>query len=157
MKTIKLTKGQVAIVDDEDYEYLSKFKWYASYYKSIDGYYAMRSSKKIYGKQHTIPMHRIIMRTPNNLQVDHIDHNPLDNRKCNLRNVTTSENHFNRKHQYEENCGYCWDKQRQQYDTRIGVNGQRIFLGLFNTPQEARAAYLAARKKYHVIGGENYT
>ena len=91
MRTIELTKGQVALVDDEDYENLSKFNWrcrkctdnlfYASLYLYKDG------------KSVTIGMHRFIMNVSDRkLVVDHIDHNGLNNQKSNLRVCTVSEN-----------------------------------------------------------------
>ena len=79
-------------------------------------------------------------------QIDHINRNTADNRICNLRNVTHQKNSWNQK------CkGYSYHKQRKKYEARIIVNKKRIHIGLYNTPEEARQAYLNAKPKYHVI------
>lgn len=92
VKQIKLTKGQVTLVDDEDFEELNKWSW-----KLSTNGYAIRcpsNGKTENGryKYTTIRMHRVIMRTPNGLETDHINGNRLDNRKCNLRNITRADN-----------------------------------------------------------------
>jgi len=94
MKEIELTQGQVAIVDDEDFEYLSQWKWRASWHENNKSFYAARADRST-GKYKTIYMHRLIMQTESGLECDHIFHNTLDNRKSVLRNVTRSENQRN--------------------------------------------------------------
>lgn len=89
MKEIKLTKNKVAIVDDEDYNYLNQWKWYASKYKNI--WYAQRSDYSS-GKKKTIKMHRVIMKSPVNMVIDHEDRNGLNNQKNNLSVCTFLEN-----------------------------------------------------------------
>jgi hypothetical protein len=96
MKEIQLTQGQVALVDDEDYEYLSQWKWYARWNKSTQSYYAVRTvgTKP---NQVTVRMHRFIMNTLIGMDCDHKDHDTLNNQKHNLRNATKSQNSVNRK------------------------------------------------------------
>ena len=93
MKEILLTQGLVTIVDNDDYERLSKFKWYAA--KSRQTYYAVRN-KRIhdgYGGQRQIKMHREILGNDIGLlQCDHVDGNGLNNQKSNLRVVTPRQN-----------------------------------------------------------------
>jgi hypothetical protein len=89
MKEIKIKKGIVTQVDDEDFEYLNQFQWFNHY-----GYVVRM--EKINGKNKTIRMHREIMKTPDSLVVDHIDHNTLNNQKSNLRNCSSRENVMNR-------------------------------------------------------------
>lgn len=96
MKKIKLTQGQYALVDDEDYEYLNQWKWYARWNIFTESYYAGRS-KFVSGKRKNIHMSRVIMDTLDNEFCDHKDHNTLNNQKYNLRNVTRSENMKNRR------------------------------------------------------------
>lgn len=92
MKKIKLTQNRFALVDNEDYEWLNQWKWYAR--KDRDDYYA---SRDIYNKsKKQIQMHRVIMNCPEDLVVDHIDGNKLNNQKSNLRVCTNSENLRNR-------------------------------------------------------------
>lgn len=85
-KLIPLTQGYEAIVDDADFEWLSQFKWcYSS-----KGYAVRR------GQQKALLMHRVILQTPSSLDTDHINRNRLDNRRSNLRIVTTSQNLMNK-------------------------------------------------------------
>lgn len=91
-KIIKLTKGYETIVDDEDYEELSKHKWYANVGGTAPHLVYARGT--INGKK--VRMHRVIMKTTENLVVDHKNHDTLDNRKKNLRNCTQKENQENR-------------------------------------------------------------
>lgn len=94
MKRIPLTQGRSAIVDDADYEALTAHSWCLSNCSGIC--YAVRGCK-IEGKHHTVLMHREIMEAPKGMLVDHINGDGLDNRRCNLRLVTDSQNHFNQR------------------------------------------------------------
>lgn len=148
MKEIKLTQGKIALVDDEDYERLNRYKWYAR----MNGHtwYAMRSIC-INGKQTTILMHREIMNAPEGVQVDHIDSNGLDNRKEILRLCTNQENGFNRDAQKNNKLGIKgvrWDKRRNKFYARIKLNGKEIHLGSFNVMGDADSAYRIAEEKY---------
>lgn len=89
MKRILLTQGKYALVDDEDYPNLSRYSWYAHFERGR--WYALRhlTAKSI------CPMHRQILNTPIDKQVDHRNSNGLDNRRCNIRNCTSSQNHCN--------------------------------------------------------------
>ena len=151
MKLISLTQGQFAQVDDEDFEWLSQWKWLAQ--KDDHTYYACRSIRK--NKRYfTIKMHREIMKTPRELEVDHIDHNGLNNQRHNLRNCTRSENCKN--HNTHSLTGYLgvsfYDfnrKKSKPYRATIWVNGGNIHLGTFATAKEAAIAYNNAAIKYH--------
>lgn len=106
MKKIKLTQGKHALVDDDDYEELSKHKWFAV--KGYRTYYAKRNIRKPCGKQTGVRMHRQILGL-DDLKVlgDHIDHNGLNNQRSNLRAATSAENsrntrcHVNKKSKYK--------------------------------------------------------
>ncbi len=93
MKKIKLTKSKFALVDDEDFDYLNQWKWHYT----GTGY----AGRKIYPNgrydQKMLYLHRVIMQTPVGLDVDHIDHDRLNNQKSNLRNCTRTDNLKNRK------------------------------------------------------------
>ena len=133
-------KGRYALVDDEDYEYLSQFRW--SVYKLG---YVMRNEN---GR--SILMHREIMGvTARDLVVDHINHNTLDNRRSNLRVSTVQENTRNQKPQQDRDMaspykGVGWSKRLGLWVASIVVDKKRIDLGNFFTQREAAAAYNAA-------------
>src|ERR1700757_2583296 len=92
MKTLPLTQGRVALVDDEDYDWLNQWKW--SY--SNHGY-ARRGERLFSGSYKTVHilMHRAIMHAPDGVEVDHINHDSLDNQKVNLRLASHKQNSHN--------------------------------------------------------------
>ena len=144
MKLVKLTQNKEAFVDDEDYEYISKWKWY---YKQG---YACRNIPDN-GKQKTVLMHTCIIHCPMYKDIDHINRNKLDNRKSNLRIATRSQNCANMKK--DDNCksiykGVTWHSINNKWRARIGVNYKRIHLGLFENEIDAAKAYNDAAKKY---------
>lgn len=157
MKKINLTQGQFALVDDEDYEYLNQWKWYAALNWGTRTFYATRYSKKgeIEGPRKRIFMHRVIMKTPKGLFVDHINHDTINNCKINLRNCTTAENCRNRKINSRNTTGYKGVTKRKKsvnFDASIAVDGKTYHLGSFKTAKEAKEAYEAYCKyaeKYH--------
>jgi hypothetical protein len=81
-------------------------------------------------------------------RIDHENHNRTDNRIINLRNVTEQENNFNRK----ATKGYSWHKKTKKWQARIILNGKKVYLGYFVKEDDARNAYLDAKKIYHIIG-----
>ena len=81
------------------------------------------------------------------LQIDHINGDKEDNRIENLRAVTNQQNHFNE----TKALGFCWVAEQSKFRARIHVDYKSIHLGCYDTILEARASYLRAKKKYHVI------
>jgi hypothetical protein len=163
MKTIPLTQGKFAIVDDEDYEELSKYKWFVINRRHS---YAVRNS---YGRhRHRIYMHREVIGMPSsdNGPVDHINHNGLDNRKCNLRICSNNQNRQNSRKQKKiassKYKGVCWHKgsiykglrQRGFWSAHIGQNKKQIYLGVFKTEVDAADAY--DRKAKELFGDFAY-
>ena len=147
MKEIQLTQGKVALVDDEDYEYLMQWKWYAA--KSRKTYYAQR------GRNPNIKMHRVLMNTPDDMQVDHIDHNGLNNQKSDMRNCTLIENNRNISARGRSKyLGVSFTSTRvkgKKYEyiaASIRVNRKAISLGNHKTEEAAARAYDEAAKKY---------
>jgi hypothetical protein len=149
MKEIKLTKGMVTVVDDDDFELLFKTKWHAV--QSPNGYAAARSESAFPSGHITVLMHRQIMRPENNQVVDHIDHNTLNNQKSNLRICSQQQNCFNRRKQYgvSKYKGVHWSKQYNLWEARIWYSGKSTYLGRFKSEIEAAEAYNKAAKEIH--------
>ncbi len=146
VKEISLTQGQVALVDDEDYNYLNQWKWEARHSRSKSNYYAARKKYlgKINGKYRfvTVRMHRLLMNAPKNKQVDHINHNTLDNRKCNLRIVSPRQNMQNREVKSASRYpGVYWERSHNRWRARIVIDGKPKHLGYFKDECEAAKAY----------------
>ena len=146
MKRIPLTQGQYALVDDQDFEELSQFKWYAQWAPCTRSFYAARNVRLPNGKDIGVYMHRHILglERGDKRQADHTNHNTLDNRHSNIRIVTPSQNRQNNRGK-----GYSWRKATKKYRAYITVNGVQKHLGCFDTPEEARDAYLDAKHTYH--------
>ena len=94
-------------------------------------------------------LHRLIMDAPDDKQVDHINGNKLDNRKCNLRLCSHQQNCCNRSGHKGRDLPKGVYKSTNKFRSGIRVNGKNIYLGSFDTPEEAHAAYCAASRNYH--------
>jgi len=149
-KEIQLTQGYVTLVDDEDYEWLTQWKWRAL--KSRNDWYAVRTITRWLGKREAIYMHRAIMDAPDKMDIDHRDGNGLNNQRDNLRVCTTAQNAMNQSKHADNTSGFkgvCWDKQNGKWKARIQVNGTNQHLGHFPTAEDAARAYDAASIEYH--------
>ena len=147
MKEIRLTRGKVAIVDDSDYENLIKYKWQAR----LQVYTGLYRAKRV-GNPTEIDMARQIMNCPVGLEVDHINGDLLDNRRCNLRICTHSENMRNRKLQKNNTSGYrgvTYVHGSERYTAQIYRHKKKVHLGTFDTAELAAIAYNEAAKHYY--------
>ena len=148
MKEIQLTKNKIAIVDDEDYEYLNQFKWTAQ--KGWSTWYAKRASKKD-GRHNTILMHRSLLNvTDKSILVDHINQNGLDCRRSNLRLANKTQNSVNSKIRIDNSTGYkgvSYDEKRRSFYACIYISGKTKSLGRYKTAGEASEAYEAKAKE----------
>lgn len=141
-KEIKLTKGQVALVDDEDYELVMQYKWWANKQGS-----SFRACKNRTKRDSYIYMHQLIMK---NKIIDHIDGNSLNNQKYNLRICSRIQNQQNMKKHQDNQTGFkgiVLDKRDGIYSARIRFQNKSISLGRFKTPEEAAKAYDKAAKE----------
>lgn len=140
MKKIQLTQGKVATVDDEDFEWLNRWKWH---YHNKGGY-AVRS-----GSKNKIFLHREIMRTPLGLETDHINGDALDNQRTNLRICSHLENQRNQKLHTNNTSGYKGvSPYRGKWRSTIMLNKTQKYLGLFSSPKDAATAYDYAAINY---------
>ena len=139
-KEIPLSQGKFALVNDKDFEELNKYKWHAQ--KHLHTFYAKRGKTKTNPRQPF--MHRFILRTPDNMDTDHIDGNGLNNQRNNLRICTHSENMSNIRVNKLNSSGYggvYLNKKSGKYYAQLRFNGNRIFIGSFSSPREAAKAY----------------
>lgn len=135
MKRILLSQAKFALIDDDDFDYISQFKWS---YSNIG--YAVRVKEK-----KPILMHRIINNTPDGMETDHKNQNTLDNRKVNLRTCTSSQNKRNRGRQKNNTTskykGVCWDRRRKKWHPQIVSRGKKYYIGRFTCEKQAARAY----------------
>ncbi len=141
MKKIELANNrEVAIVDDEDFDELSKYTWYLDERKNTS--YAKTFVCKD-GKRVKTGMHRLIMKAKKGQDIDHRDRNGLNNRKYNLRLCTNQQNSMNRDTNYgtSKYKGVWWHKRDKRWYSGIQLNGKQIHLGSFKDETLAAEAY----------------
>ena len=121
------------MVDDEDFKILSKYRWYLNRYAYTDI------------KGYSAGMHRILLglKKGDGKQIDHINRNPLDNRRCNLRICTQSENNANRRPEggISKYKGVYWSKVNKKWRAMIQKDNKKYHIGLYKTEEEASQAY----------------
>lgn len=144
MKKIPLTQGKFALVDDADYDWLSKWKWYA--HKNRKTYYALRKQYVSRKVRYCVAMHRAILglKAGDGKQGDHRDHNGLNNRKSNLRICTNQQNQFNKKKLRKCTSlykGVTRQAGRTKWVARAYCDGQCRYIGSFASEIDAAHAY----------------
>ena len=100
----------------------------------------------------TLPIHRLIMDAPKGMEVDHINGNPLDNRKSNLRICTIAENLRNKGAGKNNTSGYkgvSWVKRNKRWLAQIKHNGKQVYIGHYKNKEEAARAYDKKAKELH--------
>lgn len=144
-KRLPLSKGRYALVDDADFDTLTQFRWH------ITGAGYAAGFVRVNGTRLRVYLHRYLLDAQPGQIVDHIDGDPLNNTRANLRLVTRAQNQWNRKAQQNASGykGVSWHRLNRKYYARIQVHNRRYFLGYFETAQEAADAYDAAAQQLH--------
>ena len=149
MKEIQLTQGKVALVDDEDFEWLNQWKW------GVDkDSYAMREGPRNGEYRTTLKMHRLIagLIKGDGMCVDHINGNKLDNRRENLRVCSRSENQHNQRLSKANTSGFKgvhFHKATRKWMARIKISSKIKYIGTFDTPEAAHEAYCKSAIALH--------
>lgn len=146
MREILLLRGQIALVDDSDYEWAATRAWYMSNY----GYAVTKKHP-----HNPVAMHRILAGAKDGQEVDHIDGDRLNNQRANLRLCTHAENARNRARHKNNRCGFkgvyldASSRRKNPWRAKIAVNGVVIRLGSFPSPELAYRAYCDAALRLH--------
>ena len=144
---IPLTQGQVALIDDGDYERINQYKWWAQKDSRTGKFYAMG-----WVNGNRVLLHRFIMDAPPGTEVDHIDGNGLNCQRDNLRLASHLNNMRNRGKGNNNTSGYKGVspyKRDENYLAHINVDGVKHNLGYFDTAEEAALVHDDAARKYH--------
>lgn len=146
MSYIQLSGGTQTLIDDENIEMLSQWKWH------LNGGYAV-GYRKYNGKAEYIKMHRFILNAPLDSLVDHVNGDRLDNRIVNIRFCDRLQNSQNRKCRKNSTSGYKGvlvfkNASFEGWQVRITVKGKKKFIGYFKEKILAAKAYDAAARKY---------
>lgn len=134
----KYGKGKVAIVDEEDFDELNKYKWFVGNHG-----YAQRGTNKR-GKPAMVLMHREILNAPKGKVVDHINMEKLDNRKSNLRIACQAQNMLNCEVRLTNTSGYKgvhWSESRKKWRAAITKDYKNYHIGMYDDKKEAARAY----------------
>ena len=135
----KLEEVARAIIDLEDVKKIEKYRWYLN----SRGYVFCSSMRK--------SLHRTIINCPDNMVIDHSNHNKLDNRKCNLRICTSSNNNMNvsiKGNNTSGITGVSWRKSKNRWIAQITIEGEHIHIGSFIKFEDAVKARKEAELKY---------
>lgn len=150
MKEIRLSTGQVTIVDDYVFDWAVWFNWRLG--EAVRGVSYAITQVRHNGRNVKLYLHKLILAPRQGLHVDHINRNPLDNRVSNLRLATYSQNMANRgafrgcSSQYK---GVRFHRRENKWEARIQANKKPIWLGNFESEIDAALAYNEAAQKYH--------
>lgn len=152
-KNVTLPCGNVVLVDDEDYGFISRVKWRKCLDYAVGASHEGHNEKgnKIIGQ---VFMHKVIMFAGKKIEVDHINGNKLDNRKENLRYATRMQNSHNRRKLNPDNFtskykGVSYNKKDKKYTANIRLNYKLIYGGSFDKEIDAAKKYNEMSLQYH--------
>lgn len=147
---VPLTQGFVALIDDEDAERVALRKWCAQR-GNTGGYYAI-SPRQWRARVPAVLLHRYILEAPQGVKVDHIDQNPMNCRRENLRLATQSQNGCNRGKQANNTSGFkgvYWHREGKKWYVKIKARGENHYRGMFVDPAEAARVYDSLARELH--------
>ncbi len=154
MIEVALNNEKSALIDDDDFirvaGYLGYSGWYAYYDRKGKNWYAVTNARHPDGTYTQIRMHRLIMNAEDGQEVDHINHDGLDNRKDNLRIADRGQNSANRRIAVNNSSGYkgvYWQKERGKWRAHIRKDKKNIHLGYFDSVVKAAIAYDEAARE----------
>lgn len=139
---------QIVLLDDDDYNNVvnEKYKLCVTYDKTIKNFYVAFTKKP--NNSSSKLLHRYLLKPAKNMTVDHINHNPLDNRRVNLRICTQFENNQNQRHNTTGKVGVSYCKRDKRFLAYIKVSGKQIRLGRYKTFEAAVEARLQGEREY---------
>lgn len=152
---IPLSQGQFSLLDEGDYEKYGLKKWCAQYSPFTKSFYAVRNETVAFKTIKRFYLHRFVcgLTDDDERDVDHINHDTLDNRKSNLRVATRSQNcqnsHRGGVRSKSGLRGAYLHSNKTHWYSVISVNGKRVYLGTHSTKEEAAAAYREAARRLH--------
>jgi hypothetical protein len=139
-RLIPLTQGQNSIVDAKDFERLSLRNWYAVWSPHTKSFYAATNISLSDGKQRMIQMTTEVLGLEPGIEVDHRNHDTLDNRRQNLRESEGSQNAYNRRKRHDNTSGYIgvsWVERLKKWRVLVRSDGRRVSGGCFTLLEEA--------------------
>lgn len=156
MKTIQLTQGFVALIDDADFERVSQFKWTVT--KTKSNVYAKRKVHRANGGYTSQLLHRFIMGvTDRTIYVDHMDHNGLNCQRSNLRRCVPGENAGNvtKTRGSSRYRGVSCASSKGKWRACIRIE-KTVHLGYLTDEEQALAYDEAARSRFGVMANCNF-
>ncbi len=145
-------KGQkfTVLIDTEDFDKIKKHSWSATEKKKNSGVFYVRCGAGPEGKY--LSIHKCILNYPSSLMCDHINRNPLDNRKSNLRLCTNQQNSFNKPPSVKNKTGVTgvhFSKQTNKWTVQMRINGKAKHYGLFSNFEEAVKRRKELEEEHH--------
>ena len=145
MKQIQLTRDQVTLIDDEDFDKVSAYSWHAS----THGYACAREKGRRQDPRKHVWMHRLVAGTPDDMFTDHINGDKLDNRRSNLRLCNKQQNAANSKLRSDNTSGYKGVvRVYNGWRAEIWLNGRHHQIGVFSSVKQAAQAYKEAAQHH---------